>query len=250
MNVTNIATDHPKLAQIRALLAKAESTEFPEERDALQAKAFALLAKYGIDEALAYAEDHRDETPTTVEIKIDNPYSHRKANLLAWIGNALGCKNITWNYGKQITHVVLYGFASDLERAEMLYTSLLLQATNQLVHITPPWHSNDTTLAYRNAWFQGFAITVAKRIQQAEQGARQDAVQADAGPVGTSVELVLVERKDRVQRYFEEANPKVKMRKYSKSRSRDGRNEGIAAGRQADIGQRRVDEPNRRAVGS
>lgn len=40
------------LDKIRALLAKAESTQFPEEAQALTAKATELIAKYGLEEAI------------------------------------------------------------------------------------------------------------------------------------------------------------------------------------------------------
>ncbi|MFD0330099.1 DUF2786 domain-containing protein [Streptacidiphilus monticola] len=51
------------LGRIRALLAKAESTDFPEEAEALSAKAQELMARHSIDAALLSARSGRAETP-------------------------------------------------------------------------------------------------------------------------------------------------------------------------------------------
>ena len=51
------------LGRIRALLAKAESTEFPEEAELLTAKAQQLMAQHSIDEALLSADHRGDDAP-------------------------------------------------------------------------------------------------------------------------------------------------------------------------------------------
>ncbi|WP_017570470.1 DUF2786 domain-containing protein, partial [Nocardiopsis halotolerans] len=48
--------DQGKLARVRALLAKAESTEFPSEAEALSARAQELMARHSIDRALLAEE--------------------------------------------------------------------------------------------------------------------------------------------------------------------------------------------------
>ena len=55
-----VAADERLLGKIRALLAKAESTEFAEEAEALSARAQELMAKYSIDHALLAAETGRE----------------------------------------------------------------------------------------------------------------------------------------------------------------------------------------------
>ena len=46
--------------------------------------------------------------------------------------------------------------SADLERVELLYTSLLLQATRELIHVRPDeW--GESTAAYRRSWLAGFA---------------------------------------------------------------------------------------------
>lgn len=48
--------DDRVLARVRALLAKAESTEFPDEAEALLAKAQALISRHAIDRAAVAGE--------------------------------------------------------------------------------------------------------------------------------------------------------------------------------------------------
>ena len=54
--------DERMLSRIRALLAKAESTEFAEEAEALSGRAQELMAKYSIDHALLAAETGKEES--------------------------------------------------------------------------------------------------------------------------------------------------------------------------------------------
>ncbi|HEY0696309.1 MAG TPA: DUF2786 domain-containing protein, partial [Micromonospora sp.] len=57
--------DQRMLGRVRALLAKAESTDFPEEADAFTAKAQELMARHRIDHALLVARTGEREQPVT-----------------------------------------------------------------------------------------------------------------------------------------------------------------------------------------
>lgn len=66
------AADEPRmLTRIRALLAKAEATGFPEEAEALTTKAQELMARHSIDEALLAARTHSRETPGACRIGVE-----------------------------------------------------------------------------------------------------------------------------------------------------------------------------------
>ncbi len=81
--------DEPILAKVRALLAKAESTSFEHEADALTAKAQELMARYAIDEAVANAVGGgRKETPSLRRVPVDDPYANPKSSLLAVVSSA------------------------------------------------------------------------------------------------------------------------------------------------------------------
>ena len=61
--------DHARaLGRVRGLLAKAESTEFPEEADALTVKAQELMAAYALDEALLDAPTPAASAPASAAV--------------------------------------------------------------------------------------------------------------------------------------------------------------------------------------
>ncbi|MEU9102577.1 DUF2786 domain-containing protein [Streptomyces sp. NPDC048361] len=121
------------LARIRALLAKAEATGFPEEAEALSAKAQELMARHSVDEALLAGRTGGGsggraggEVPGACRIGVDAPYETAKAILLDAVASANHCRAV-WNSALGFTTVV--GFESDLEAVELLHTSLLVQGT-------------------------------------------------------------------------------------------------------------------------
>lgn len=114
---------HRMLGRIRALLAKAESTSFPEEAEALSAKAQHLMARHSIDEALL--PEHAGEGPTARRIGVDRPYEGARALLLDAVAAANRCQAV-WSSDFGFSTVV--GYEADLEAVELLYTSLLVQA--------------------------------------------------------------------------------------------------------------------------
>jgi hypothetical protein len=237
------------LARIRALLAKAEATEFPEEAETLTAKASELMAKYGIEQAmLADADPTSDPIGDHDRIWMDAPYTRDKAYLLNSVAHALGCRTIihSWKGGKAA--VTMFGFQSDRERAELLFTSLLVQAAHALaVTPVPP---GEGKAAYRRSWFQGYSSAIYWRLKKAEDAARERASADDERVAsGRSTALVLADRGVQVERAW--AERAAGMKKSSARRlSGSGTRAGYAAGQRADLGGRRVQDQGRRALGS
>ena len=66
--------DERILGKIRALLAKAEATEFPDEAEALSARAQELMAKHSIDHALLAAQYGSKEPGARGGSPVDSPY--------------------------------------------------------------------------------------------------------------------------------------------------------------------------------
>ena len=126
--------DERLLGRVRGLLAKAESTEFPEEAEALSAKAQELMAKYSIDHALLEADRHGStagaERPVGIRVGVDAPDEQAKALLLQEVGTANRCRTV---WSGHLGSVTVLGFAADVESVELLYTSLLVQATSAMV---------------------------------------------------------------------------------------------------------------------
>ncbi|MHA6794828.1 DUF2786 domain-containing protein [Pseudonocardia bannensis] len=233
------------LDRIRKLLAKAERAGTEAEAETYNAKAVELMARHGIDEALlAAAVPGRDDIGM-VRIAMEDPYSAGKARLLGWTAAALRCRWVMHGaYSGKVQAVTVFGFASDRERVELLYTSLLLQATTQLVRRRPP-RAGESVAAYRRSWLHGFAAQVHERLRDAEQAAASAAEQA-GGPGSTA--LVLVDREARVDRAYAEAFPNLGRARRS-TLSGSGFADGAAAGRRADLGRGAV-AGRRRAVGA
>ncbi|MGE3286750.1 MAG: DUF2786 domain-containing protein [Pseudonocardia sp.] len=235
-----------KLDTVRKLLAKAEGAATPAEAEIYTAKAVELMARHGIDAALlAAAEPGRDEIGQA-RISLDDPYSAGKARLLAWTARALRCQAVLHTAsGGRVAAVTVFGFASDRERVELLYTSLLLQATSQLVRLRPPW-PGESVAAYRRSWLYGFADQVHRRLREAETRAE---TQARHGSGTAGVSLVLADRSRRVEKAYAEAFPRLgRARRVTYSGS--GFAEGAEAGRRADLGGAAVAAGRRRALGA
>ncbi len=116
------------LVKVRALLAKAESTDFEEEAVALTAKAQELMARSAIDQAMVSGGDS-SEAPRGRRVGIDDPYALGRANLLAAVARANRCRSVWMDrYG----FTTVFGFPSDLDIVDVLYTSLLVQAVRAM----------------------------------------------------------------------------------------------------------------------
>ncbi|XVU25777.1 DUF2786 domain-containing protein [Actinoplanes sp. CA-054009] len=240
------------LAKIRALLAKAEDqAATPAEAEAYTAKATQLMAQYGIDRAILADSDPTSDVVGDRVIVIYGPYAIDKQHLCSYVAMALGCRTILrtrYVAGQKQLSVHLFGFGVDLDRAEILFTSLLVQALNGMAKARP--YGN--VAAFRRSWLQGFAHTVSQRLIAAERSAQTNAEQArqqTASAAGRSVALVLADRSALVVARVDEAYPKVKKAK-TRQLSGDGYYDGAAAGERADLGGTRIGRTARAAVGA
>ena len=239
-----------KLDTVRKLLAKADGAATPAEAEVYTAKAVELMARHGIDEALlGAAAPHRDEV-ATCRIPVADPYSAGKARLLAWTANALRCRAVLHEAGGgRVAAVTVLGFASDRARVELLYTSLLLQASAQLARQRPAW-VGESVAAYRRSWLHGFAVRVHQRLVEAEARAAESAARASpsSGPsAGPSVALVLADRRARVDRAYAEAFPQIGRARHARL-SGSGYAAGTQAGARADLGGRPVAPAGRQSL--
>jgi uncharacterized protein DUF2786 len=233
---TGNTTGEPPLETIRKLLVMAERGATQGERDAFNAKAAALLAKYGVDRAMLAADDPTLDVVGDRIVKVPGPFSIDKAMLIGGIAEELGCRAIYKGSGGY-RDVHLFGHASDMERAEILYTSLLVQMSQELAAAGVPWGENPA--AYKRSFMSGFTKMVRWRLRQAETAARnrKEAERATTanggGPAGPSVALVLVTRRDKVSARVSKAYPKLG--KVRRSLSGGGDRDGQVAGRRANL---------------
>jgi Protein of unknown function (DUF2786) len=162
------------LAKIRALLTKAESTEFPDEAEALSARAQELMAKYSIDHALLAAESGQADTPGGRRLPVDNPYESPKAMLLQNVAEANRCRAI-WQ--KELGMSAVIGFAADLDAVELLFTSLLVQANTAMMRAgaKKDAYGRSRTRAFRQSFLIAYAIRIGERLSGAAEQAEHDA---------------------------------------------------------------------------
>ncbi|MFF3689902.1 DUF2786 domain-containing protein [Streptomyces sp. NPDC002187] len=181
------------LSRVRALLAKAEATGYPEEAEALTAKAQELMARHSIDDALLAARTHSPETPSACRIGVDAPYETAKAILLDAVASANRCRAV-WNSAFGFSTVV--GFEGDLESVELLHTSLLVQGTTAMTRAEAAQRAGGRkrTKTFR----QSFLMAYATRLGEHLSAVADEVVTQDLLPVLASRDVAVADRADRM----------------------------------------------------
>ncbi len=233
------------LDRVRKLLAKAEDESVtPPEAQALTAKAAELMAKYGIDRALLAADRPETDRPSSRMLDIDNPWARVKAHLLCGLGSALRCQCILLSTTNPGIRVHVFGYASDIERTDVLYTSVLIQMWHGLAGAQVPAWSRSPR-AWRRSWLLGFATAVISRVRAAEYAAACQATDPAASS-GSRTALVLADRAQVIRREAERAYPLTRTARVTYSGT--GYRDGYAEGQRADIGTTRVSPGRDRAL--
>jgi len=222
--------------RVRKLLAKAEDESVtPPEAQALTAKAAELMAKYGIDRALLAAERPETDRPASRMLDLGNPWARVKAHLLCGLGSALRCQCILLA-ARPGARIHVFGYASDIERTDVLYTSVLIQMWHGLAGAqVPAWCRSPR--AWRRSWLLGFATAVISRVRAAEHAAARGAAGPAAAPASRTA-LVLADRAQVIRQEAERAYPLTRTARVTYSGT--GYRDGYAEGQRADIGAARV----------
>jgi Protein of unknown function (DUF2786) len=233
------------LERVRKLLAKAEAEGVTAaEAQALTAKAAELMAKYGIDRALLAARQPETDKPGNRIVAVYNPWARVQAHLLCGLAAALRCQCILLPSGTG-QRVHMFGYESDLERADVLYTSVLIQMWHGLVAADVPARA-PSVRAWRRSWLLGFAAAVIARVRAAEQDAERSAAATQADGGSSSAALVLADRALVIRQHVARAYPVTRTARVTYSGS--GYGDGYAQGRRADIGAGRVGGRRARAL--
>jgi hypothetical protein len=232
------------LDRVRKLLAKAEDEGCPAaEAEALTAKAAELMARYGIDRALLGALHPETDKPGDRVFTLANPWGDVKRHLLAGLATALRCQCVQFR-SPAGTRLHVFGYASDLERADILFTSLLVQMARALAQQAVP-AAGGGARAWRRSWMLGYCAAVVARVRAAEEAAAASAPAADAG--GAPAALVLADRSLVVRRQVTAAYPRLRASRVTYSGS--GYGAGYQEGQKADIGGAKLRSPSAGAIG-
>jgi hypothetical protein len=151
--------DEKQLGRVRALLAKAESTAFPEEAEALSAKAQELMTRYALDRVLVESETPAADVPVSRRLWLDTPYLDAKSLLVHVVATANRCRAVfdpRWGF------VTVVGDENDLDSVALLTTSLLVQATRAMI-ADPAGRSR----AFRQSFLVSYATRIGERLEKA-----------------------------------------------------------------------------------
>lgn len=185
--------------KVAKLLRQAEDVAGTPEEAVFQAKAFELMAKYGIDQAAVDAakqgldtSDLRDAIQWVVEIK--GKYAEAQMMLLHNLATALHSKTVysKSRYGGGQLHMFVYGVPSHIERIQALWTILQPQMMRLVEKVRPDYdisgvkrvynYSTHTfeykktsgaghLKSYRRSWIAGFGQAVGDRLREQENKA-------------------------------------------------------------------------------
>lgn len=223
-------TDDKILDKIRALLNKAESTNFGPEAEAFVGKAHELMMKYAIDEALLHQSDGKQEEIVIKKVKATKGTQTQpgRAGLLNAVCRTSRCRAII--SGDFLTIV---GFKSDVEYVEMMYTSLVVQMLGGLYDARDKDHVTGKGVGYDMSFCHSYQARIFERLDEITTKIEHDA--------GGEAGIVLYDRKKKVNDHVRMEFPNLRAKTLT-TRVNDGRGRdaGYNAANNADLGQSRI----------
>lgn len=197
-------------AKIKALLTKAESSQFEAEAEAFNLKVAELMAKHGITEAELLAESGGDATQMHIVERryvVLAPYSIDRMNLVSGIARAMGghayyfvqsrdgSKTRTKSKDHN-TYAVLIGTEADIDRIEQMLESL----NKQMDKFREQAQSNEwfSGMGQKKVWNATFIRAYSSRISQRIREIYQRAESEATG----GAEIVLYDKKKLLVEYL------------------------------------------------
>jgi hypothetical protein len=217
------APEHPKLAKVRGLLAKAESTDFEDEAEALTAKAQELISRYALKRLLSQSQaghQGRGDEPEIRRIWLDAPYVMAKAALVDEVAGANRCRTAVT---ERLGFCVVIGARADLDAVELLVTSLLVQADTAMLRHgrRVDRRGASRTRSFRQSFLVAFAHRIGDRLRAATAAAAAAEDESRLLPV-------LRDHNERVDAAFDAMLPHVVQKTTSVSNG-EGWEAGLAA---------------------
>lgn len=225
------------LDRVRKLFAKAEGVAGTPEAEALLERAYALLAKYGVDEALARSGP---DSPPGEVIVLDHVVSGRyqpdQVGLVSSLAAAMHCRAVTATLGDGARVVYVVGVRRHVERVGMLAGALtaVMLATAARQRPSP----GVSAVTHRKSFMTGFSFEVGRRLEAAERGAVADS--HDAAGAGLVLRSDAHRADEGMRRRFPSA-----VRSSRRRVGTSGIEEGRRAGSSVDLGGRRFDGERR-----
>lgn len=204
----------PLLDKISRLLAKAESTDSPAEAEALVAKAQQLATAHAIDLAAARArhtDRSRRQVPEQRTVAVGLRGKRGLRHLVQLFVVVAATNEVRVDAARDNSHVVLYGFAADLDVVERLWSSLSVQlagsAQRRLAagehHRAGPRGTAVAASTWRVGHAEGFVAAVHERLRVARAAAvlAADEHGYDGPAAAGGAELVLRAKAEEVAQF-------------------------------------------------
>lgn len=221
---TSEAPNAKVLGRIRGLLAKADATDFDVEAETLTAKAQELMTRYSID-SLLLAEGNVDIVSR--RLHVENPHAAAKAQLLHGVATVNRVKSI-WDPTYAVATLV--GTPVDVEQTEILFTSLLIQATRALSHSPKARRrKGSASAAFGKAFLYAYAVRIGERLADVDARTIEEASEQSG-----NVLPVLAAQTVAVEQEFERLFPSVRPMRGPRLDA-DGWHSGQAAADEADL---------------
>jgi len=179
--------------RIRGLLTKAESSDFTEEADAFMTKAQELMTRYCVDRTMveAGAEGYGASQVDARRVWLEDPYLGAKSLLLANVAGANRCRSVV---DREFGFSTLVGHPDDLDATDLLFTSLLVQATRRVRALgnDPTSGRRSRRPSYRRSFLVAYAGRIGLRLCEANESATVAADEA----LGSRLLPVLARREE------------------------------------------------------
>jgi len=193
------------LARIAALLKKAESTDNAFEAEAYMEAAQRLATVASVDLAVArahVADKERRVTPTQREIVVGEAGRRGLRTYVELFVAIARANDITCDVARNSTRVFAYGFGSDLDTAEALFASLMVQmvrASDEFIKsgayaaeharrysaARRRWETAPVSpITARLSFQRAYAARIGRRLQDARREVTDQAVRADRKATG------------------------------------------------------------------
>jgi hypothetical protein len=225
--------DDALLTRVRTLLAKAESTDYPPEAEALSAKAQQMMSRHGLSRAVLDHERGVQAEVTTARMWLDNPYLTAKASLVQAVAAANRCRVV---YHSSLGMVSVLGEPSDLDATVLLATSLLVQASRAMLAegSRVGYAGQSRTKSFRHAFLVAYAQRIGERLAEADHAGQDElASELDGSGPGALVPA-LARRTEAVDAALARDYPRLTGQRTT-IRSADGWHAGRQAANRADL---------------
>ena len=231
----SLSQPDPSLVErVRKLLDKAARTDNQHESDMFARKAAELVARHRIDPE-RLAERQLPDDLALIEIAMGRgAYVRGRIDLLHGIADSHDVRMV-FRSTPTGSVATLAGRRDDLSIVEVMYASLHQQAASQMSEIRRS--TGAATQRHRRAFLFGFATRIGELLAETRADVERS---ASAASGSNATELVLLERRQRVDAFAQESWGRVRSASAPSAVVPDGFARGVAAAERADVGRTRL----------